>query len=542
VISATPKDSKSIIIKWSAEEDDITYYNVYKSANSPVTKLDYFTKTNQNSARDVLIEPGKIYYYRVSAIDKAGNEGELSTEVSAILEKRGDSTDDNLDANMQEIKVDPRQILQIEQKNLIFDSALDNLTSIQNSYDEFAKIAGIDAEIENIRKSIQETKSQLNNLKNVQLSEDIMVGEINKADMKLRSLMKRLPLKAELITESKFKNSPTTIDIETGLMGLLNILRLDETIDGISKYKAQAKKLQSKYAIETIVKKIQTIYSDGTRVEMLQISKEITGEKKDGMSIIEIIPKEIAESATDIEFDCQNEIIEQDPIIRIPINEKIVYKVKTGNIDGGARIVSVVSDDPNDYTQFTETNDITGNFIQDAVKKESIYYLIGLIVIIGMLGYYFMMPGSRSGEVAQMKLLVEKCHISLNHGNIEEAEENYGKLAELYKKANPKHKTMIFNDSKLIYMNLNELRVKPNKPFVLCDGTIINNLSHLGYIIDKVDDETFRIHVNDEKNDLSAWLDSIGKKELSELVAKQKSKQDIKRIVLNHILSENMQR
>jgi len=73
-----------VLLSWTAINDCISAYYVYR-AEEPITtanKNNYLLGyTTENEALDDTTEPGKTYYYRVSAIDCAGNESSLSNMV-----------------------------------------------------------------------------------------------------------------------------------------------------------------------------------------------------------------------------------------------------------------------------------------------------------------------------------------------------------------------------------------------------------------------------------------------------------------------------
>ncbi len=77
----------SITLQWTkGTEDDIAYYNVYRSENE---NGQYSIIGNVAALwyRDRNVMPAKKYYYKVSAVDAAGNEGELSDPVSEMLKE-----------------------------------------------------------------------------------------------------------------------------------------------------------------------------------------------------------------------------------------------------------------------------------------------------------------------------------------------------------------------------------------------------------------------------------------------------------------------
>ena len=86
-LSASPGAS-GITLNWrSVSDEDFAYYAIYRSTQSGFDPgaAEIYTATIDTVYEDVAAAFGTNYYYRVSAFDFNGNEGEYSEEVSAIV-------------------------------------------------------------------------------------------------------------------------------------------------------------------------------------------------------------------------------------------------------------------------------------------------------------------------------------------------------------------------------------------------------------------------------------------------------------------------
>jgi fibronectin type 3 domain-containing protein len=88
-LSATPVSSTQINLSWTANptSDGVTNYNVYRGTTAgftvtPGTTPPIATPTT-NSYSNTGLTASTTYYYKVAAVDAAGNIGPLSSEVSA---------------------------------------------------------------------------------------------------------------------------------------------------------------------------------------------------------------------------------------------------------------------------------------------------------------------------------------------------------------------------------------------------------------------------------------------------------------------------
>ena len=93
-LSATAASSTQINLSWTANPpaDGVANYNVYRGTTSgfpvtPGTTPPIATPTT-NSYSNTGLTASTTYYYKVAAVDAAGNIGPLSSEVSATTFSR----------------------------------------------------------------------------------------------------------------------------------------------------------------------------------------------------------------------------------------------------------------------------------------------------------------------------------------------------------------------------------------------------------------------------------------------------------------------
>lgn len=73
-LSATTDLPKKIQLNWApSNEKDFAYYKVYRALN-PLLFYTYRAKTKEPNFEDLVNENGKVYYYKVTAVDKDGLE------------------------------------------------------------------------------------------------------------------------------------------------------------------------------------------------------------------------------------------------------------------------------------------------------------------------------------------------------------------------------------------------------------------------------------------------------------------------------------
>jgi fibronectin type 3 domain-containing protein len=85
IISATNQAPAYIELSWGiSPEGDLAGYSVYRSEgeNSPGERVSTDILPSP-TFRDISVTPGRRYYYRVSALDRAGNESPKSSAAVA---------------------------------------------------------------------------------------------------------------------------------------------------------------------------------------------------------------------------------------------------------------------------------------------------------------------------------------------------------------------------------------------------------------------------------------------------------------------------
>jgi len=83
-LSATATSATQISLAWASNSElDLKGYNIYKGNTETALSIVAFVTAPVNNFLDSVLEASTTYYYKVTAVDQAQNEGEASSVASA---------------------------------------------------------------------------------------------------------------------------------------------------------------------------------------------------------------------------------------------------------------------------------------------------------------------------------------------------------------------------------------------------------------------------------------------------------------------------
>ncbi len=81
--------------------------------------------------------------------------------------------------------------------------------------------------------------------------------------------------------------------------------------------------------------------------------------------------------------------------------------------------------------------------------------------------------------------------------------------------------------------------ILPEQHFMLCNGTSVKSINELALLMDKLSDEEFSFHVNDNKNDFSNWIrDVFDQSNLADGLSKTTCKKESQIYLLKHVVTD----
>jgi hypothetical protein len=350
------QDEIDAVLKWYYDNDDAVSFKIYRSESPGVDYVDYYdvvTASGSSSTekyRDNDLDIGTSYYYRVSALDDAGNEGALSKEVYLEMLPYEIDEDDyikydgyydgyssgsssklhngapvqydkilskNLAAKVDEAILGINSILldvksQKEYINLITDTSKIRLISLLKLGDN------IDSSISSINSVI----SSMNELKNHEMTASELDVKLSKLRMDAVKSEAMVLEDIDIVDQISFEQMVTESDIHDAVAIITGEINLSK--DVFENYSLDNMRLQDSVSInaEAWIFRIKYLGKDDyDKYTLIKKTIHSSSPLKD-VVLIERIPKELEKKASNIIFGVPSEkslpvnIIKEDPVVR----------------------------------------------------------------------------------------------------------------------------------------------------------------------------------------------------------------------------------
>jgi len=460
-------------------DEDIIEYNIYRDDSPNVDYNDYYTSNDDESYLDTSAEKGKTYYYRVTALDEAGNEGDLSKEVYATSLKQNVSSSDTS-------RLNPSLVGDVENFLVEVDSIIEDIDAIKynlNSRSEREKNLFSDLGFE---KSLNDAKTELANLekeadnfKLQDLTKDELTRKLDVLKVKL-GVIKKKPVESLSILEDDSRKEDLS---ETSLREAFLIFnetlsekQVDKNIkDTLAFIETSNLEITSDFYVFNVV------YMDGSTSDMSVVKRTISGEveRNKGLLFVEIVSKEVAEDASQVKFvKGDYSIVKADPVFSFETDTKqVIYslsdKVSLSRLEESNMVFlkSFIEED----TGESGGRGITGYFLLGSDKIEYGGISLGIIILLVLILYFAFLKKKKISVLAE-EIIKDSKEIedTLNKKNFEGAKASYKKIQEKYKSLESDekkkfHKELLSLHDKILVLEIeegiNNLKINKDKEF-----------------------------------------------------------------------------
>ena len=564
-------NDRNIRITWDGV-DFVDEYNIYRATDNGVSRIDFLDDTSDTTFRDRSLEPGVTYYYRISGVSLAGNEGPLSDIVSETVpvvevEEENTGLSESLIPLVNDVLVRAEDL----------KDSFENSRSLQSSNQFAFSLLDLDEVIGTNLGEVNSIIQSLNELKDRQLTREGLVDNLD--DIKTRIQVLNKDVIEDVVIQDSFEASfeSTQSRITRAVGGQLDVLRLSLDDDQRGDLIARATDLQSQISNMVYeITPVQVRYSDSSD-NYFAVRKSFDFENLDGVEyIVEFIPEQLASSETGVVFkDVSVNNVQEGLVYSMgsaDMSELIYYGEFSGDVSEIAVPVSVILPSFDIYRDdvSTEYSDGVGDFsffglsfmnLNDysffSVLFSNFEVLAGLILFVFLGIYYFCEDGfvvclksffGKSSDVSSAKVKkfkenIRTIHESCNYFELDHLMKEYVSLKESLELESQKTQDSLLLHLENLRLRLDLEKIKAsdsniktcNQLLTLANGEKISDTYHLAYIISKVNKKAF---FHKEKDRLESWLiKSAGLGELAFKVKQLKNYRELENIVLEYNVS-----
>jgi len=433
-----------ITLNWNLDSKNIDHYIIYRSNSPGVQYTDEYTNTPEEPYQDYTALKGKTYYYRVAAVDEAGNIGELSKEVSST------SLQENISADSSGLS--PSLLGQVQNFLIRADSVLSNIESIKSSIsledNEEQKLfsdLGFSDQLSKAVSQIKGIERDANTLKLQDLNQQELSSQIDTLNLKLQVAEKQIPESLAIVNHGSDTSIPSENDITKALLEYDSSFSQSEVSKAVKSTIDYIK--SSELQIKSDYYNVQVTYLDGSASTLSVVSRSIEGqvERMDDSYFIETIPKEIASSSSDLNVKSGSfKVVKSDPVLSFATDtKKILYYVDGQNsvssLEGSNLVLIKMSTS-------SSGSIVTGSLISVGPETKTYGGIgLGVLVAILLLVYFFFLKKKKLSEKGEEFVgVLEKLGEEIKKENLDKSKEIYKEAKEKYKDLNPKEKKVFY--------------------------------------------------------------------------------------------------
>ena len=397
----------SVNLTWYYEDDADTTFNIYRSDQQGVDYTDFLTGTSGDEYQDYATTPGVTYYYRIAAVDTAGNVGDLSHEEYASPDLPGEAPAATLLEPTLQLALDER-VRTLESKILDAQRAVADMEAESDATKSgVIRSLGLLDKGRASLKSLQDAKAQYDTLRAQPLAKPDFDAKIAAIQRQADNALTKLVGTITVENRAEYDEVPDAKTVASAAAYALREMTLAKKARDA--YIAKANALQDGVTVHTLVTQASIAYLDGVSRDYTIISKRaVSAEPVDAIAI-ETVPKAVAAQASDLLLlGQQPTVLEQDPVLRYDLDSltdaTVEYAVRDIVDIPDTRASSLVvlpkpaaastaasTTDAADQAE-TPGNGVTGNAIFSSLEVggsgQGLLILIGVIVIGALLFYY----------------------------------------------------------------------------------------------------------------------------------------------------------
>jgi len=505
-IKLTRQDNGDIRIAWYYDGKPFNHFIIYRSTDGNVDYVDQYATSQTYEYLDTSVDNHETYYYRVSAIDAAGNNGALSSQVSISPAEneviQADQTS-QIKASPPEQsqqttpETQPQEQPTLKESDILSKDLLNEINKLsvdvswvisnfQNKDDVVEKYLITDLELmvqaSNAQQQVEDIRKQILDLQSSTQDEDAKMKQLNMIQLQMKKVQQITPRNIVVQEKNEFIQSITNDDIKNAVDELIGN---NKNFSLLSKndFKDKAILIQPQVNVNTEADSFTIEYLDKSKYNKTLVTKKLVYQSPETLQnvvLVEFIPKNVADSINSLDVKTtEYEILKEDPVLMWRFatfnyeEKQIKYIINDyadmANLKG---IKSIILTDPVQYLADKESTKISGfsiftldNGSGIVGKSGLISIIIGFVIVIMLAGYYLifirgsdnlrfpMIRRFSKSELLkkQIKDKLQEAHDYLEIEDYQKAMSVYPKIKYIYDKLSKQEKSELYSTCAELY-------------------------------------------------------------------------------------------
>ncbi len=378
------------------------------------------------------LTPG-VYNTKVGCVDLSGLSAETESRSFTV-------TGDELGTETLQANTEPApEELNIAAENV--QKIIDRLEQADRDTQKAIASLEIDKRLRNLARTLKQAVRDIDSLNyRADLNSEQRQQERKKILDNAKELLETTPVDIRVADKNTFVDYVEETDLDS-------VFEMLKGVEGWEDSKSIRKKIledQQKFTVSSTVYHIDLAYNSGDTEQVTLISRDFTFKEgiEDGYLILELIPKDVLNSAESIELLTKGEVLKEDPVLMFKKQAKVEYLVKKKVDDLKSRQIQTM---------------LTRNYVEAGTKVDAFVLLpisfrgwtvpvvlVVLLIVFVYLGFHFNMLQKikyliykigRNEEVHYLRVLIGDAEDQLDA-------QNYDKADMLYKEIRMSYETL----------------------------------------------------------------------------------------------------
>jgi PKD repeat protein len=454
----------------SPENNTIAYNNsiefVFSAYDNSFTSCVLYTRSDavlwRVSGSTAMQAPAGQYSFALSNLATGTHEWKVECR---DLEGNSNTTAPfsfqiNPELKPNELSVDlEQQDLDTAELEALITQAIENLKGLGSKESELAEAIQLRKTLEKALTNIKRANRDLHSLEWRRLNESELERETQAILDRVEDIKKNTPKGFTLLESREFVNYASKHDVEAVVQLLVDVANAKLSKREIAKLIEENDQLQSRITITTKASRIELQYVDSSTKKLVVMQRKVTTKTEDFAPYIfyELVPKEVAKTADEMEMFFDHEVIRKDPVISIDLGKIKEYAYVLKEDVPLQRTESIAAVLAYKHIEVKSVNVLTGfsvlGSISAGIRETVDIRLIVEVIVIAILVVVYLIYSFGSFEELKRRFeprAIKELRDKIQHAASEVENRNYEAAAAWYRDVAASYRTLDPEKRKLL--------------------------------------------------------------------------------------------